>query len=69
MIEGRDVQPCPFCAEPENLLLRLDEEFVGVSFITPCFVRCENCGAEGPPDNDKSKAIDNWNRRCEFAKR
>jgi Lar family restriction alleviation protein len=55
-------KPCPFCGEAEFLEV--------VANPTEVFVRCENCGADGPPiyepaQDSENQAKSAWNERKE----
>jgi len=55
-IDGYKVLPCPFCKK--------SEVYVSVSVSGWKFVRCINCGADGPVDLGVSGAVEAWNTRC-----
>lgn len=53
MIAGYKVNHCPFCKTPQqHLHLRTKDPF---------YVRCSNCGAQGPHTDDQKSAVDKWN--------
>ena len=62
-----DTKPCPFCAYAKN---RIEKVVVGrTTMHYEFYVTCENCGATGPCDLERSGAIEMWNlRRTEFPK-
>lgn len=61
------IKPCPFCGDNEQTLFRWSEEYPGIDEVdnglSDWHVRCEFCGAFGPPANNKDGAIEGWNER------
>ncbi len=53
--------PCPFCGETEFIGVKSKRLF-NMDFH---YVYCWICGARGPMNIDKQKAIEAWNRRAE----
>jgi len=51
--------PCPFCGENEQEVI---DNWLG-SHVT--HIRCEYCGALGPPADTRLGAKKEWNRRAE----
>ena len=51
---------CPFCRETEFIEVTF-KRFFNMDFH---FVHCWICGARGPMNTDKQKAIEAWNRRA-----
>lgn len=49
----KEIVNCPFCNSPRQYIAG-DSKSV--------YVRCETCGAIGPVDKDKDRAIHAWNR-------
>lgn len=47
--------PCPFCGG--------DAELAPSSGVSPYFVVCNDCGAEGPPTSTRDCAMELWNHR------
>ena len=47
--------PCPFCGEDMSLWAKDD--------VFPYFVRCIECGTEGPSAKTEKTAIRKWNTR------
>jgi len=52
------LKSCPFCGEAEELSEYLEEDW-----MSDKNVRCDNCGALGPPCSDWEKAQLAWNER------
>lgn len=55
------LKPCPFCGETEFIAVTF-KRFFNMDFHC---VHCWICGARGPMNIDKQKAIEAWNRRAE----
>ena len=53
-----ELAPCPFCGETKSL-----SEVSVDGWLDAVAVRCENCGAQGPPCSTPIKAVDEWNKR------
>ncbi|WP_419720762.1 Lar family restriction alleviation protein [Phenylobacterium aquaticum] len=51
--------PCPFCGERQTSTIASD--------VDCYFVRCEDCLAEGPPEDTLDEAMVAWNARAEIA--
>lgn len=52
-----ELKPCPFCKESEFITLRFEKLF-DMEFY---YVSCRICGARGPRNLYKGKAIEAWN--------
>ncbi len=52
------IDPCPFCGNEE--LYCTQHRFRDNGLV---YVKCESCGAEGPPEEWEDDAINKWNTR------
>lgn len=48
------VKDCPFCQSDELIVESSEGEY---------WVKCEQCGAQGPVEHDRKTAVKNWNLR------
>lgn len=53
-----ELKECPFCGETKSLSEAKMNEWLNDSVV-----RCDNCGALGPPCSTWPKAQEAWNRR------
>ncbi len=51
-----ELKPCPFCGWSGNAVSGTDD-------IQVAYVECADCGAEGPTEITKERAIESWNHR------
>jgi len=61
MTEQIKLKPCPFCGENEQRIIELESEVVEWAI----YIRCEYCGALGPPADSSQGAKEAWNERVE----
>ncbi len=54
------LKPCPFCGENEQEIIELG---LGGTEDWAIYVRCEYCGAFGPPADSRQGAKETWNER------
>jgi len=56
------MKPCPFCGENEQKVIhRSLNDWASPDY----YIRCEYCGAYGPPANSERKAKESWEDRYE----
>lgn len=53
-----NIKRCPFCRGEADV-----DDNVTEILTRWYFVRCDECGAEGPWDEDEGEAVAMWNRR------
>jgi Lar family restriction alleviation protein len=54
-----NLKPCPFCGGVAKL------KAPGYEHYSPCWVKCTQCGAEGPTKSSEEKAEKGWNERAQ----
>lgn len=54
---SEELKPCPFCGG-KNLYRHKDSDGLGQTWVW-----CADCGASGPVKEERSHAIEAWNRR------
>ncbi len=56
MVHKKD---CPFCGVGDLIGEKVSGSFLGPEY----YWRCDDCGAQGPPSDDRDEALALWNNR------
>jgi hypothetical protein len=66
---ARTPEPCPFCASQNGVTVYPNDHAevgaqMGVPHLDVFYVRCDQCGADGPVCDSHNEAVQKWNRRA-----
>ena len=57
------LKSCPFCGHGKKGDILIYDHSADGTGSDACQMRCEWCGARGPEENQREKAIQAWNER------